>query len=60
MRTSQVGTIVGIILAGSAAASAAVHGAVSADAVDGRWDASLLNNGPAVPFRLDIAGRDPR
>ena len=55
MRTSQVGTIVGIILAGSAAA----HGADSADAVDGRWDASLLNNGPAVSFRLDIAGAGP-
>jgi len=59
MRTSQVGTIVGIILAGSAAASASAHGADSADAVDGRWDASLLNNGPAVSFRLDIAGAGP-
>jgi hypothetical protein len=27
--------------------------------IDGRWDASLLNNGPAVPFRLDIAGSGP-
>jgi thiol-disulfide isomerase/thioredoxin len=55
MRTSLVGTIVGIILAGSASA----HAADSADAVDGRWDASLLNNGPAVPFRLDISGAGP-
>jgi thiol-disulfide isomerase/thioredoxin len=27
--------------------------------IDGRWDASLLNNGPAVPFRLDISGTGP-
>ena len=24
--------------------------------IDGRWDAALVNNGPTVPFRLDIAG----
>ncbi len=59
MRTSRVGTMVGIILASSAAASASAHAADSADAVDGRWDASLLNNGPAVPFRLDISGAGP-
>jgi thiol-disulfide isomerase/thioredoxin len=27
--------------------------------IDGRWDASLVNNGPAVPFRLDISGSGP-
>jgi thiol-disulfide isomerase/thioredoxin len=27
--------------------------------VDGRWDAALVNNGPTVPFRLDIAGSGP-
>jgi len=59
MRTSLVGTMVGIILASSAAAGALAHTADSADAVDGRWDASLLNNGPAVPFRLDISGAGP-
>jgi thiol-disulfide isomerase/thioredoxin len=59
MRTSLVGTIVGIILAGGAASAAVAHTADSADAVDGRWDASLLNNGPAVPFRLDISGSGP-
>src|SRR3977135_3403636 len=31
----------------------------AADAIDGRWDAALLNNGPAVPFRLDISGSGP-
>jgi thiol-disulfide isomerase/thioredoxin len=59
MRTSLVGTMVGIILASSAADGALAHTADSADAVDGRWDASLLNNGPAVPFRLDISGAGP-
>src|ERR1700733_9072652 len=30
------------------------------DAVlDGRWDAALINNGPAVAFRLDISGAGP-
>jgi thiol-disulfide isomerase/thioredoxin len=28
----------------------------SSDAIVGRWDAALINNGPAVPFRLDISG----
>src|ERR1700728_2826967 len=27
--------------------------------IDGRWDAALINNGPAVPFRLDISGAGP-
>jgi thiol-disulfide isomerase/thioredoxin len=41
-----------------------IFGAASAaepsDAVlDGRWDAALINNGPAVPFRLDISGAGP-
>lgn len=30
--------------------------APGADVIDGRWDAALVNNGPAVPFRLDIKG----
>lgn len=31
----------------------------SAAALDGRWDANLTNNGPTVPFRLDISGSGP-
>jgi thiol-disulfide isomerase/thioredoxin len=27
--------------------------------VDGRWDASLINNGTVIPFRLDISGSGP-
>jgi thiol-disulfide isomerase/thioredoxin len=42
--------------------SACVAGAQTSSAqlpIDGRWDASLVNNGPAVPFRLDIEGSGP-
>jgi thiol-disulfide isomerase/thioredoxin len=35
---------------------AADNAAGSSSAVDGRWDAQLLNNGPTVDFRLDIVG----
>jgi thiol-disulfide isomerase/thioredoxin len=45
------------ILCGTAAAQAA--DAPGAGALDGRWDAVLLNNGPPVAFRLDIAGSGP-
>jgi thiol-disulfide isomerase/thioredoxin len=27
--------------------------------IAGRWDAALLNNGPDIPFRLDISGSGP-
>jgi hypothetical protein len=38
----------------------ATSAAEPSDAViDGRWDAALINNGPAVPFRLDISGAGP-
>jgi len=38
----------------------AASAAAPSDAViDGRWDAALINNGPAVPFRLDISGAGP-
>jgi thiol-disulfide isomerase/thioredoxin len=30
--------------------------AMAADALAGRWDATLVDNGPDVPFRLDISG----
>jgi hypothetical protein len=29
-----------------------------ADAVTGRWDAALTDNGPQVPFRLDVVKTD--
>jgi thiol-disulfide isomerase/thioredoxin len=50
--TSLAATVILMLAAGSAFA----HSKTSApDAVLGRWDAALLNNGPSVPFRLDIA-----
>ena len=43
-----------------ALALSSAHAALAADpstaAITGRWDAALIDNGPAVPFRLDIAG----
>ncbi len=60
MRNSLLfGSSVIILLAGGGASVASAHSADAAQAVDGRWDASLLNNGPAVPFRIDISGAGP-
>jgi thiol-disulfide isomerase/thioredoxin len=36
-------------------ASMSVH-ALEGEAIDGRWDAALVANGPDVPFRLDLSG----
>ena len=47
-----------LLSSGGAVVAASASGA-AADAIDGRWDAALLNNGPAVPFRLDISGSGP-
>jgi thiol-disulfide isomerase/thioredoxin len=59
MRTHTRSAGLAIILSGGFAAIASSGTAFAADSVDGRWDASLLNNGPAVPFRLDISGAGP-
>ncbi len=59
MKTSLLSASIAIILSSSGASIAATPSAGTADAVDGRWDAALLNNGPAVPFRLDISGAGP-
>lgn len=48
-----------IVLLGSGALAASAGSAPGPEAVDGRWDAALINNGPAVPFRLDISGAGP-
>jgi hypothetical protein len=48
----------GIALLLSSAGAALASGQVGAE-LDGRWDAVLLDNGPAVPFRLDISGSGP-
>jgi peroxiredoxin len=39
--------------------SAMVAQANNAQIIDGRWDANLTDNGPTVPFRLDISGSGP-
>jgi len=39
-----------------AVAQSATH---SAAVLTGRWDAQLTDNGPAIPFRLDISGSGP-
>jgi thiol-disulfide isomerase/thioredoxin len=42
-----------------ALALSSAHAVIAADspaAITGRWDAALTDNGPPIPFRLDIAG----
>jgi thiol-disulfide isomerase/thioredoxin len=36
--------------------SGVAQAALAAEGIAGRWDAALTNNGPEVPFRLDITG----
>jgi len=45
-----------IPVGGGGASIASAHPAGAADAVDGRWNASLSHNGTVIPFRLDISG----
>lgn len=57
MRNSLLGGTIGLLLIGGALPAAGVAGtAEPGQSLVGRWDAALLNNGPAVPFRLDIFG----
>jgi thiol-disulfide isomerase/thioredoxin len=57
MRASLLTTSIGLVLAGTATSIVCAQPADSAKRdLAGRWDASLLNNGPPVPFRLDISG----
>jgi thiol-disulfide isomerase/thioredoxin len=59
MRTYPRNARLAFLLSGGLVAIAAAPAALAADSIDGRWDASLINNGPAVPFRLDISGAGP-
>jgi thiol-disulfide isomerase/thioredoxin len=45
-----------VTLVGFGAAIAMAQSTNAPDSVDGRWDASLINNGTVIPFRLDISG----
>ncbi|WP_182276575.1 TlpA disulfide reductase family protein [Granulicella sp. 5B5] len=47
------------VLALFAPALVAAHGQDSKASIDGRWDASLVNHGTVIPFRLDISGSGP-
>src|ERR1700728_4698315 len=58
MKPSTLAARIAIILS-STASSIVLAASPAADAIDGRWDAALVNNGPAVPFRLDITGAGP-
>jgi thiol-disulfide isomerase/thioredoxin len=46
-------------LVSSAAALGSAQGVTSREAVDGRWDARLIQNGNEIAFRLDISGSGP-
>ena len=48
---------VGVV--GFAAAMATAQSTNAPGSVDGRWNASLIENGMAIPFRLDISGSGP-
>ncbi len=45
-----------LMFAGYGAAIAMAQSTNRADSVDGRWNASLINGGSEIPFRLDISG----
>ena len=49
-------TSLAIALAVGGVPAVRAHSANAADAVDGRWNASLDHNGTEIPFRLDISG----
>lgn len=60
MSKRLAGAAVAAILAGSSSAMATQAGTTAADAVDGRWNASLVTqSGNVIPFRLDISGSGP-
>ncbi|MEJ0099738.1 MAG: TlpA disulfide reductase family protein [Pseudomonadota bacterium] len=53
----RISTLVALFAAGT---SIGLAGSTTAgDAVDGRWDAALVGQGPPISFRLDISGTGP-
>jgi thiol-disulfide isomerase/thioredoxin len=56
MKTSLKSAGLIVIALGSGVLAATAGSVPGPDAVTGRWDAALVDNGPAVPFRLDISG----
>jgi len=56
MRTFSRRVGFAVALVGFGAAVALAQSTNTPDSVDGRWNASLINNGTVIPFRLDISG----
>jgi thiol-disulfide isomerase/thioredoxin len=59
MRTFSRRVGFAVAVAGFGAAIAMAQSTDTPASVDGRWDASLINNGTVIPFRLDISGSGP-
>lgn len=59
MRLSLLNGTIGVLLIGAVPSANVALAANPPRSLEGRWDAELLNNGPAVPFRLDISGTGP-
>jgi thiol-disulfide isomerase/thioredoxin len=49
---------IGALIVGAVATATAKEPS-AASSIGGRWDAALINNGPDIPFRLDISGAGP-
>jgi hypothetical protein len=59
VRIAQRSVSTAFLLAGLATSAVRAQSNNDSLVLDGRWDASLTNNGPTVPFRLDISGSGP-
>jgi thiol-disulfide isomerase/thioredoxin len=59
MRTFVMKAIFAVTLMGFGAAIATAQSTNAPDSVEGRWSASLIQNGMVIPFRLDISGSGP-
>ncbi len=59
MRVASRNAGLSFILAGLGASVAIAQANGAAAPLNGRWDASLLDHGTVIPFRLDISGSGP-
>ncbi len=59
MRTFSRRVGFAVAVAGFGAAIALAQSTNTPASLDGRWDASLINNGTVIPFRFDISGSGP-
>jgi thiol-disulfide isomerase/thioredoxin len=57
LRAAHILLIAGSI--GATISQAPAQNQTGPAAIDGRWDASLINHGNVIPFRLDISGSAP-